>query len=69
MRPGTRIPPHCGPSNARLRLHLGLVAAPGARLRVGGRSLAWEEGRAVVFDDSFEHEAPRARTHTRTHTR
>jgi aspartate beta-hydroxylase len=38
----------------------------GAELRVGGGAVVWEQGRAFVFDDSFEHEvehrgaAPRA---------
>jgi aspartyl/asparaginyl beta-hydroxylase (cupin superfamily) len=54
--PGTRIPLHCGPTNARLRLHLGLVAAVGAELRIGDETLEWREGRVFVFDDSFEHE-------------
>lgn len=34
MRPGTRVWPHCGPTNCRLRAHLGLVVPYGTRLRV-----------------------------------
>ncbi|WP_405059143.1 aspartyl/asparaginyl beta-hydroxylase domain-containing protein [Kribbella sp. NBC_01505] len=56
LAPGTRIVPHCGSTNARLRVHLGLRTPPGARLRVGDEVLSWEEGRCLVFDDSFEHE-------------
>ncbi|MGI5152091.1 aspartyl/asparaginyl beta-hydroxylase domain-containing protein [Plantactinospora sp. CA-294935] len=56
LYPGTRIVPHCGGSNARLRVHLGLQVPDGARLRVGDQVLGWQEGRCLVFDDSFEHE-------------
>lgn len=32
---GTHLSAHCGPSNFRLRCHLGLVVPPGVRIRVG----------------------------------
>lgn len=57
LYPGTRIRPHCGGTNGRLRVHLGVRVPGGAALRVGEETLAWEEGRCLVFDDSFEHEA------------
>jgi len=56
LYPGTRIVPHCGGTNARLRVHLGLRVPEGPRLRVGDQTLTWQEGRCIVFDDSFEHE-------------
>lgn len=56
LHPGTYIVPHCGFSNARLRVHLPLRTAAGATMRVAGQSLEWERGRCLVFDDSFEHE-------------
>lgn len=56
LRPGSRIAPHCGTANFFLTAHLGLVTPPGCRIRVGSESRAWTEGRAFVFDDSFEHE-------------
>ena len=56
LQPGTHILAHCGFSNARLRLHLGLSPDTGARLRVGDQVLSWQEGRCILFDDSFEHE-------------
>ncbi len=56
LYPGTRIKPHCGGSNGRLRVHLGLRVPGGARLRVGPETLTWAQGRCLVFDDSFEHE-------------
>jgi aspartate beta-hydroxylase len=51
------IIPHCGPDNTRLTCHLGLVVTPGSALRVGSEVMSWQEGKCVVFDDSFEHEA------------
>lgn len=60
LRPRTRLQAHCGPTNARLRAHLGLVvpeAASGAcDMAVGGEARRWEEGEVLLFDDSFEHE-------------
>lgn len=56
LAPGTAILPHCGPSNKRLRLHLTLRHADGAFLRVGTTARSWKAGRAMVFDDSWEHE-------------
>jgi hypothetical protein len=56
LTPGTHIVPHCGSTNAVLRVHLPIIAPPGATIRVGDRTLSWEEGRCLVFDDSFEHE-------------
>ncbi len=35
LQPGTRLRPHCGATNGRLRIHLGLETDPGARIRVG----------------------------------
>jgi aspartate beta-hydroxylase len=56
LDPGSHVRPHCGRTNAQLRVHLGLRVPPGAALRVGGELLNWQEGRCLVFDDSFEHE-------------
>ena len=56
MRPGVHVWPHCGPTNCRVRCHLGLVTPPGPRIRVGNETRAWEQGRFIIFDDSFEHE-------------
>lgn len=56
LHPGTHIMPHCGSSNSKLRVHLGLRVPPGTRMRVGSETLHWSEGSCLVFDDSFEHE-------------
>jgi beta-hydroxylase len=55
-----RIPPHVGPFKGVLRYHLGLsVPASDERcsIRVGNEVRTWQEGRSLVFDDTFEHEA------------
>ncbi len=56
LAPGTHIMPHCGSTNAVLRVHLPIIPAEGASIRVGTETSTWEEGRCLVFDDSFEHE-------------
>ncbi|KAK3926130.1 Aspartyl/asparaginyl beta-hydroxylase [Frankliniella fusca] len=56
MHPNTHVWPHCGPTNCRLRAHLGLVVPAGTELRVGEEKRSWQEGKMFVFDDSFEHE-------------
>jgi beta-hydroxylase len=60
FEPGKRLPPHRGPYNGVLRLHLGLrVPLPrdSAMIRIGTDTHTWEEGRALIFDDAYEHEA------------
>ncbi|MDQ6818883.1 MAG: aspartyl/asparaginyl beta-hydroxylase domain-containing protein [Actinomycetota bacterium] len=58
MRPKTHIRPHRGPTNLRLRCHLGIMVPDGdCALRVGDAVRPWQEGRCLVFDDSVEHEA------------
>jgi len=56
LHPGTHVIPHCGRTNADLRVHLGLRVPPGVSIRVGDQHLTWQEGKCIVFDDSFEHE-------------
>jgi len=60
LDPGKRLPPHRGPYNGVLRLHLGLVVPEPkelAGIRIGDQVRHWEEGRALIFDDAYEHEA------------
>lgn len=57
LRPGTHIPPHNGMLNTRLICHIPLVVPPGCRLRVGAETRDVAEGKAMIFDDSIEHEA------------
>ncbi|XP_066482309.1 aspartyl/asparaginyl beta-hydroxylase isoform X2 [Tiliqua scincoides] len=57
MHPGTHVWPHTGPTNCRLRMHLGLVIPKeGCRIRCAQENRIWEEGKVLIFDDSFEHE-------------
>ncbi len=60
FEPGKHLPPHRGPYNGVLRFHLGLIvpdAGDRIGIRVHDQICHWSEGRALVFDDSFEHEA------------
>lgn len=58
FRPGTHLYPHAGEMRGVLRCHLPLIVPPGdVALRIGGERRAWSEGRCLVFDDRFEHEA------------
>eukprot|EP00041_Stephanoeca_diplocostata_P015185 m.288225 g.288225 ORF g.288225 m.288225 type:complete len:621 (+) comp19957_c0_seq2:127-1989(+) len=52
----THIRPHCGPTNHRLRLHLGIQIPTGATITVAGETRQWKEGKVLVIDDSWEHE-------------
>ena len=68
LSPSTHVTPHYGPTNKKLRCHLPLIVpdygnngdditeAP-CRLIVGGEVVRLHEGKCVVFDDSFLHEA------------
>ena len=56
LEPGARVAPHTGPTNMRLRCHLGIDVPQGCGLRVGDVTRTWQEGRCLVFDDSFTHE-------------
>jgi aspartyl/asparaginyl beta-hydroxylase (cupin superfamily) len=58
MRAGTHIAPHRGPTNVRVRCHLGLRVPRGdCAIRVCEESRGWQDGRCIVFDDHLEHEA------------
>ena len=68
LEPGKHLPPHRGPYNGVLRLHLGLIVPePRADLgiRVENEIYRWRDGEAVIFDDAFEHEAWNRTPHTR----
>lgn len=56
MHPGTHVWPHCGPTNCRLRIHLGLKVPPETAIRVAEETRSWVESDIIIFDDSFEHE-------------
>jgi aspartate beta-hydroxylase len=55
--PGTHLLRHRGVTNTRLVGHLPLIVPKDCALVVGGEQHVWQEGRVVVFDDTYEHEA------------
>ena len=60
LSPGKEIGIHRGPWRGVLRYHLALrVPEPASAcgIRVGGEEAHWEEGRSLLFDDGYEHEA------------
>lgn len=59
LEPGKRLPPHRGPYNGVLRLHLGLIVPEPAErcwLRVGSEYRHWKPGEVLIFDDALNHE-------------
>ncbi|OHT20378.1 Aspartyl/Asparaginyl beta-hydroxylase [Sphingomonas haloaromaticamans] len=66
--PNTRIPTHTGVTKAFLTCHLGIQVPrekDKCRMRVVDQWLSWEEGKALVFDDVFEHEVQNDTDETR----
>jgi beta-hydroxylase len=58
LEPGKVIPPHRGPYKGVLRYHLGLKVVPRqSGIRVGREGRYWEEGKSLIFDDTFMHNA------------
>jgi beta-hydroxylase len=59
LSPHKHIPAHRGAFNGILRLHLALqVPEPRkkVRIRIGNRICHWQEGKCLIFDDTFNHE-------------
>lgn len=58
LKPGTHIPDHRGVTKGLLTCHLGLqVPKTGdCRMRVHEEIVRWEEGKTLVFDDTYRHE-------------
>jgi beta-hydroxylase len=59
MEPGTHVLPHRGYTRMVLRCHLPIIVPKGNKcgIRVGNETKYWEEGKLMMFDDSYEHEA------------
>lgn len=57
LKPGTHIPPHYGLANYKIAVHLPLIVPADCAIRVGNETRTWTEGRCLIFDDSFQHEA------------
>jgi len=58
VQSSTHISPHYGPTNVRIRCHLGLrISDPRTSyMVVNGERCGWESGKCLLFDDSFLHE-------------
>lgn len=59
LAPGKRIPLHRGPYRGLLRCHLALLVPEPrdrCRIEVGGEWATWEEGRCLIFDDTYKHQ-------------
>jgi len=59
LKPQYRIAAHKGPTRAVIRAHLGLRVPQDWQnvwIRVDDQILHWEEGKVVLFDDTYEHE-------------
>ena len=59
LAPHMHIPAHCGPYKGVIRYHLGLIVPKPeseCRIRVGETIAHWQEGKSLLFDDTFEHE-------------
>jgi beta-hydroxylase len=59
LSPRKHILDHRGPYKGVLRYHLGLIVpadAEACRIRVGEDVRHWEEGKSIIFDDTFNHE-------------
>lgn len=65
LRPGHGIKPHFWSAPPRLGIHLGLITPPGASMWVGSHQVAWKEGQAVVFDDTYIHSVQHTGNETR----
>lgn len=65
LEPGTHLLRHRGVTNTRVVCHLPLIVPPDCALNVADEMHEWKEGRALVFDDTYEHEAWNRSNHTR----
>ncbi|MFQ6539917.1 MULTISPECIES: aspartyl/asparaginyl beta-hydroxylase domain-containing protein [Aphanothece] len=59
LSPHKHIPPHRGAWAGVLRLHLALIVPEPreqCRIRIADQIHTWEEGRCLVFDDTYNHQ-------------
>ena len=60
LAPGKHLPPHRGPYKGVIRYHLGLrIPEPvdNCGIRVNGEVRHWREGKSLIFDDTYVHDA------------
>jgi len=59
LAPGKHIPEHRGKHKGLIRYHLGLKVPENkeaCRIRVADQFAHWQEGKSLIFDDTFYHE-------------
>ena len=59
LSPRKKIPPHRGAWAGVLRMHLGLIVPEPrkrCRIRIADQVHTWQEGRCLVFDDTYNHQ-------------
>ncbi len=59
LAPHKHIPDHRGPYKGLLRYHLGVIVPEPkekCRIRVDDDFAYWEEGKSLIFDDTYRHE-------------
>lgn len=59
LAPGYHIPAHTGVTKGIVRAHLGLMIPKErekCRIRVADQIRAWEQGKVLVLDDTYDHE-------------
>lgn len=66
LLPGAEIAPHCDLWNFSINLHLAVDIPEGCGIEVAGETRTWEEGKCLMFDYSFEHQAWNHGTRPRT---
>ncbi|MFE9726811.1 aspartyl/asparaginyl beta-hydroxylase domain-containing protein [Streptomyces sp. NPDC005794] len=66
LLPGSRIAPHCDLWNFSINLHFAVDIPADCDITVAGEMRAWEEGRCLLFDYSFEHHAENRSARPRT---
>jgi aspartyl/asparaginyl beta-hydroxylase (cupin superfamily) len=56
LKPGTVIATHRGPSNTRIRCHLGIQVPSGdCGIEVDGEKRGWQEGTCLMLNDHLDH--------------
>jgi hypothetical protein len=55
LSPGAEITPHAGATNTKLRIQLPLFNTEESIIIVDGRECKYEEGKPLIFDDSYVH--------------
>ncbi|MBB5208849.1 aspartyl/asparaginyl beta-hydroxylase domain-containing protein [Chiayiivirga flava] len=66
LKARSRIPAHHGTVNGRLIIHVPLIVPFNCgALKAADEQRTWEEGKCIIFDDSFAHEAWNDSDHTR----